>query len=191
MPLEPKLLTRPLNPGWADEQQPIVNVTWDQAKNFCAWDGMRLPTEAEWEWAARGGTTGASFGKLSEIGWYADNSGNQPIGAEIDDFVSSPATALNRLNANGNALKRAGLKQPNRYGLSDTLGNVWEYVADWFGRYQAAEQSDPQGPPNGVSHVVRGGSWGRTSKQARVSFRAIAGTGFNIFIGFRCAGQLP
>jgi serine/threonine protein kinase len=191
MPPEPRLLARALNPGWAGELQPIVNVTWEQARDFCAWDGMRLPSEAEWEWAARGGTTGATYGEPNAIGWYAVNSGREPLEDSPDGNDFSSSATFSRLNTNGNALHPVAQKQPNHYGLYDMLGNVWECTADWFGRYQSGEQLDPQGPPSGTSHVVRGGAWGRSSKLARVSYRANTGSGFNIFVGFRCAGQLP
>lgn len=193
MPREPMALTRPLSPGWADEQLPMVNVTWDQASEFCAWAGMRLPTEAEWEWAARGGTTGATYGKPEEIGWYADNSGAQPLENVKEDYTLGPASnaVFAGLNANGNTLHRVGQKLPNHYGLYDMLGNVWECVSDWFGPYSEAAQTDPKGPPEGTAHVVRGGSWGRSMRLARASYRANTGTGSNVFVGFRCAGRLP
>jgi formylglycine-generating enzyme required for sulfatase activity len=124
------------------ERRPVEQVTWEDAQAFIqrlnAQKGeevYRLPTEAEWEYACRAGTTGARYGDLDRIAWYGENSGNQthPVGE----------------------------KAANAWGLHDMLGNVWEWVGDWYGRdyYQQSPSVDPPGPNNGNFRVCRGGSW--------------------------------
>jgi formylglycine-generating enzyme required for sulfatase activity len=87
-------------------QLPVETINQEEAQNYCRAVGMRLPTEAEWEYAARGGTTGARYGNLDEIAWYSANSGNKT--------------------------HEVGQKRPNDYGLYDMLGNVWEWTSDWY-----------------------------------------------------------
>jgi formylglycine-generating enzyme required for sulfatase activity len=162
------------NPGFDQtDDDPVVNVTWGDAIAFCAelsiadglrpfdhlgargpWDGegYRLPTEAEWEYACRAGSTTAfSFGddpaRLGEFAWYDANSG----------FQTHPAAA----------------KPANRWGLHDMHGNVWEWCWDWFDPdyYQTSAAADPLGPPQGEIRVFRGGGWDNVPIHVRSAVR--------------------
>ncbi len=110
---------------------PIVDVTWDDAQAYCSWAGGRLPTEAEWEYAARAGSTAARYGDLDEIAWYADNSGRQRLDSDRI-WKEDQANYAKRLNENGNGMHEVGQKRANGFGLYDMLGNVWEWVNDWY-----------------------------------------------------------
>ena len=106
--------------------------------------GYRLPTEAEWEYAARAGTTGGSYGELDAVGWYNVNSGG--------------------------STHAVGGKTANSFGLYDMLGNVWEWTGDWYGTYPGAV-TNPTGPTTGPFQVNRGGSWRGDARAARAAFR--------------------
>ena len=148
-------------------QRPVEGVSWDDATAFCRAIGMHLPTEAEWEYAARAGSTEARYGELDDIAWYDKNAQKQ-----THDVKG---------------------KRPNAWGLYDTLGNVWEWVADWFDEsaYTSGAARDPQGPPEGKYRVLRGGSWNLYPEYVRMSYRVrFAAGNRNFNIGFRCAGEL-
>ena len=191
MPPEPKFKDRALNPGWRNGKMPIVDVTWDEAKSYCEWTGGRLPTEAEWEYAARGGMSGARHGALGDVAWYGDNAGKSRIDtARI--WASEQSKYGDRLFENENTFHGVGLKTPNAFGLYDMLGNVWEWVADWYGEkyYVSGETTDPQGPPKGEYRALRGGSWYYPPVNARVSFRVRdEPANRNDDFGFRCVGE--
>jgi formylglycine-generating enzyme required for sulfatase activity len=192
MPPEPRLLERGLNPRWGDEAMPIVNVTWDEAQAYCSWAGGRLPTEAEWEYAARAGSTAARYGDLDEIAWYADNSGRQRLGS-AGIFKEDEPNYLKRLDENGNGRHEVGQKRANGFGLYDVLGNAMEWVNDWceLHYYQNSPSQDPAGPTSGQMHVLRGGSWYYSPGLIRVSLRGWYLPALRIFdLGFRCGGKV-
>jgi formylglycine-generating enzyme required for sulfatase activity len=143
---------------------PVERVTWDDSQAYCWMLGMRLATEAEWEYAARGGTQSSQYDVVGEIAWFAGNSGEKT--------------------------QEVARKQPNRYGLYDMLGNVWQWVEDWYGPYEAGQKTDPSGPSMGSDRTLRGGSWDKFPRNVRVSDRGKDEPGNrNNDIGFRCVGD--
>lgn len=155
--------------NWRVTNLPMVMIKWEEADAFCKWGGGRLPTEAEWEYAARGGKADQvlpmSMDEAREKANFHGKRGNDRF-----DY-SAPVKQFD----------------PNPFGLYDMFGNVWEYVSDFYdsNAYTEAAVKDPKGPATGKEHVIRGGSWDSDpEKHLRISFRR-PGTGGNI-TGFRC-----
>jgi formylglycine-generating enzyme required for sulfatase activity len=142
------------------DEHPVVNVSWNDAVAFCQWLSTeekrtyRLPTEAEWEYACRAGTTtafanGNDSEKLVELGNIVDALAKEKFPDRI---------AIARRDGHVFTAP-VGSFQPNAFGLHDMHGNVWEWCADWFGPPPTEAQTDPRGPATGKDKVIRGGDW--------------------------------
>lgn len=146
------------NPSsFTGNQRPVERVSWNDCQEFIeklntlTGEKFRLPTEAEWEYAARGGNKSKGYeyagsDNLGDVAWYSDNS--ESCTHEVKG------------------------KLPNELGLYDMSGNVWEWCSDWYGAYSSGAQVDPAGPATGSSRVVRGGSWGNDAAYCRVLNRS-------------------
>jgi formylglycine-generating enzyme required for sulfatase activity len=160
----------PAQPPGSTDRHPVVNVTWNDAEAFAKWARRRLPTEAEWELAARG-----SYGNP------------YPWGREDDE---------KKRNLPGDADGQAEIAVPGSYpegvgvmSIYDLVGNAWEWCADWYApdAYRTGPLSDPKGPAKGTERVVRGGSFLLGGPPLRATFRNRSGPGFRYRdIGFRC-----
>jgi formylglycine-generating enzyme required for sulfatase activity len=166
-----KMPSAPLdNSRWRITNNPIVNVSWDDAQSYCEWAGGRLPTEAEWEYAARANVSDQVYPMNDENSREKANFAGKK-GNDRYDYVA-PVRSFDA----------------NPFGLYDMLGNVWEWVHDSYSAdyYQQSPGKDPQGPDSGNEHVIRGGSFDSDPRQhLRLSFRKPYGKNANN-VGFRC-----
>lgn len=164
--------------GYTDDAQlPVESVTWNDCQQFIAklneitGGSFRLPTEAEWEYAARGGNRSKGYvycgsDTLANVGWYKDNAEERP--------------------------HKVKLLAPNELGLYDMSGNIWEWCSDWMGDYTAEDAVDPQGPAEGRARIVRGGSWLVDAAVCRPADRSSgAPRGGGCIVGLRLASSEP
>jgi formylglycine-generating enzyme len=171
MPPEPKFNARALNAGWRDDAMAMVDINWSNAQDYCRWAGGRLPSEAEWEYAARGGSSSMRYGNLDDIAWFADNSG--PLRFNSTERWKESSTYYTKLDANGNGVHDVGQKLPNSFGLFDVLGNSSEWISDWYDAhyYQSSPAQDPTGPATGTQRMLRGWNWFVPPVNLRVTHR--------------------
>lgn len=147
-------------------EHPAINISWYGAKEFCNHYGYRLPTEAEWEYAARSGSFSPDYEYsgsdiISSVAWYSENSNN--------------------------STKMIGTKQQNLLGIFDLSGNAEEWCGDWYGVYNTDAQTNPAGPASGTARVVRGGTYNGLARDCRITKRTSrAPDSYGAGSGFRC-----
>ncbi len=162
-------------------EYPVESVSWDDCQAFIqklnqlTGKNFRLPTEAEWEFAARGGTKSQHYkyaggNTLASVAWYDVNA--YDVGESSPDYGTHPVTQ----------------KAPNELGLYDMSGNVWEWCHDWFGEYSSSAQTNPKGPSSASYRVYRGGCWYGGGWRCRVSYRGYYSPGYRFsHLGLRLA----
>lgn len=199
------------NPSYFNgENLPVEMVSWDDVQEFIkklnqmTGRTFRLPTEAEWEYAARGGESTSLYTgenirisgvinspNLDKLAWYGGNCGQDytyRAGCDVSKGWDISDWDEKQYNDSKGGTHPVGLKQPNRYGLYDMLGNVWEWCSDWFGKdyYSNGFQTNPKGPSLGSYRVIRGGSWDSYACCCRVADRCYISPDYrDQYIGFR------
>ncbi|HEX4953194.1 MAG TPA: formylglycine-generating enzyme family protein [Thermoanaerobaculia bacterium] len=189
--------------------RPVEQVSWEDCQTFLEKLNhqvpgleVRLPTEAEWERACRAGTEPATWlGDLKILGennaplldaiaWYGGNSG---LEYDLEEGWDSSSWSNKQYRHKKAGTRRVKRKEPNPWGLYDVLGNVWEWCADWHGAYGSEPVTNPTGPTQGSSRVIRGGSWYDDARYVRAAARLWNSPGHRIgFVGFRLGrGQGP
>ncbi len=166
--------------------KPVEQVSWNDCQGFCERTELRLPSEAEWEYACRAGTTGAYAGDLDSMGWYADNSGTKRIDA-LALWNQNRDGYADAMVANGCQTHPVRQKRANPWGFYDMHGNVWEWCADEYKDRAAGAQLAARAA-EGVSRVLRGGGWVFLASFCRSAYRYVIDPGGAYRdVGFRVA----
>lgn len=168
----------PADNRWGRGNQPVTNISWHDAEAFAKWMDCRLPTEAEWEYACRAGST-TQFNTGDCLGSdLANYNGNFPFGTCSQGAFRGKTTTV-------------GSFPPNDWGLFDMHGNVWECCSDWYAPYPDKPAINPKGPSHGKNRVIRGGGWRSREVLCRSAFRYDFDPDFRYdIIGFRLAKDL-
>jgi formylglycine-generating enzyme required for sulfatase activity len=180
------------NADWARETYPIVNVTWSDAASYCARVGGRLPTEAEWEYAARAGHAGWTYVWGNTVKPVVDTRKQANVADQRAHGAFEVALGPWFENYDDGYVYAAPVFtfSPNEFELFDMAGNVREWCADWYGDYSGGA-FDPKGPPGGATRVLRGGSWNTGESGTRVSTRFAAPPSASAAdIGLRCVRDM-
>lgn len=169
---------KPNDQGWGRGKRPVIYVTWDDANAFAAWMGCRLPTEAEWEYAARATST------------KPFNTGNNLPASRANYDGNSPYNNNATGESRGKTLP-VGSLAPSLWGLHEMHGNVWEWCNDWYSDdYALSAQTNPKGPSSGSARVCRGGSFLSEASSCRSACRLGHGSGESSGdLGFRLVGK--
>jgi len=169
------------------ENHPVNFVSWYGAVAYAKHYGKRLPTEAEWERAARDGLMGKQYpwGDIPPDGAFCNFADRSTISGRNSEWSHRKAYDGHHYTA------PVGSYMPNGYGLHDMAGNVWEWCADWYGYYPNSYEKNPTGPDSGAARILRGGSWNNTPKHLRVAYRYSRKPTITIpYVGFRCASDV-
>jgi|APTNR8051073442_1049403.scaffolds.fasta_scaffold00323_12 formylglycine-generating enzyme required for sulfatase activity len=197
-------ITKPSDQNWGREKRPAINVSWNDAVAYCNWlsgqrglqkvytingaevsanwnaNGYRLPTEAEWEYAARQGGKKVRFGNGKDMADPTAINFDGSAGGKKDYSIAGEYRAK--------TVPVGSLNSPNAIGLHDMSGNVWEWCWDWFGTYPSSAENNPKGPDSGSLRVVRGGSWFGNPAYVRCASRSGNSPGGRFrYLGFRLA----
>ncbi|MEK6762304.1 MAG: SUMF1/EgtB/PvdO family nonheme iron enzyme [Nitrospirota bacterium] len=168
-------------------EHPVVSVSWDDGVSYCRWANKRLPTEAEFEYAMRAGTTTTYW-------WGHGNPGSRRVENIADEAAKNLLKNIMKGYDDGSVRTAVvGSYEANPWGLHDISGNVEEWVVDWYAPYyDKGPEVNPQGPPSGVHHVSRGGAWTNRPSAVRSANRVWRQRFTrNGLIGFRCAQDVP